>query len=176
MIISKEVKYATNAPRRRVLRSVAEKKALVAQIEAGALQNALAREHKIAVSTLAEWVKKYGSASFLATKYKRHDLNLVAPIIRAIREGRLSIKEAAIQNNVHITTVKSWIKKAERQDATLFPALPTPPVQVDPSDTESQLRQELEAARLKIRALETMIEVAENDLNIPIRKKSGAKQ
>lgn len=173
---SKEVKSATNTPRKRVLRSVAEKKALVAQLEAGALQNELAREHKIAVSCLVEWTKKYGSASFLATKYQRHALNEVVPIVRAIREGRLSIKEAAIQNKVHFVTVKSWIKKYELQETRLLSTHPTQLAPVDPSDTESQLRKELEAARLKIRALETMIEVAENDLNIPIRKKPGAKQ
>lgn len=176
MITSKEEKSTTDTPRKRVYRTVAEKKALVAQVEAGALQNVVAKAHNIAVSSLAQWIKQYASASFLANMRKRHDRSLIATTIRAIREGRLTIKEAAIQNDVHMVTVRSWIKKAKQKDADLFPALCEPAVPIDPSDTESQLRQELEAARLKIRALETMIEVAENELQIPIRKKPGAKQ
>ena len=38
------------------------------------------------------------------------------------------------------------------------------------------LRQELEDARLKNVALETMVDVAERELGIPIRKKYGAKR
>lgn len=39
-----------------------------------------------------------------------------------------------------------------------------------------QIQQELEAAKLKIAALEAMIDVAEQELAIDIRKKSGTKQ
>ena len=39
-----------------------------------------------------------------------------------------------------------------------------------------RLRRELELARLRIEGLEIMIDIAENDLKIPIRKKPGAKQ
>jgi hypothetical protein len=39
-----------------------------------------------------------------------------------------------------------------------------------------ELSAELEKSKLKVLTLETMIEVAEEDLNIKIRKKSGTKQ
>jgi hypothetical protein len=58
----------------------------------------------------------------------------------------------------------------------MLPPAPIAAVQVAETDTERKLREELEAARRKIRALETMIEVAERELKIPIRKKPGAKQ
>jgi hypothetical protein len=38
------------------------------------------------------------------------------------------------------------------------------------------LTKELEKSKLRISGLETMIEVSEQELNIKIRKKSGAKQ
>ncbi|BAV04552.1 hypothetical protein FLA_2815 [Filimonas lacunae] len=38
------------------------------------------------------------------------------------------------------------------------------------------LQKQLEHAEIKNIALETLIDVAENDLKIPIRKKPGAKQ
>jgi transposase-like protein len=39
-----------------------------------------------------------------------------------------------------------------------------------------RLREELEMEQLRVRALNVMIDIAEDQLNIPIRKKSGAKQ
>lgn len=39
-----------------------------------------------------------------------------------------------------------------------------------------ELEKALEYEKLRTRALETMIDIAENDLNIPIRKKPGTKQ
>ena len=39
-----------------------------------------------------------------------------------------------------------------------------------------ELKQELEAARIKNVVLETLVDVAERELNIPIRKKYGAKR
>ena len=38
------------------------------------------------------------------------------------------------------------------------------------------LRKELEFANMKIKALDTMIDIAEDQLKVDIRKKSGAKQ
>ena len=40
----------------------------------------------------------------------------------------------------------------------------------------SELEKDLEMERLRSRALDKMIDIAERDLNIPIRKKSGTKQ
>jgi transposase-like protein len=47
----------------------------------------------------------------------------------------------------------------------------------DPEDLHRQiqeLQKKLERANLKVSLLETMIDIAENDLHIPIRKKSGS--
>ena len=43
-------------------------------------------------------------------------------------------------------------------------------------DEISRLKKELEHERLRSKAFETMIDIAENELNVNIRKKSGAKQ
>jgi transposase len=55
--------------------------------------------------------------------------------------------------------------------------------EIDKTPRERELEQKLKDAEkaleykdLRIRALETMIDIAENDLNIPIRKKPGTKQ
>lgn len=41
---------------------------------------------------------------------------------------------------------------------------------------EKELEKALKEAQMKIICLETMIDIAEQELKIPIRKKSGAKQ
>jgi len=43
----------------------------------------------------------------------------------------------------------------------------------DQSKQIIELRKQLERANLKVELLETMIDIAENEMNIPIRKKSG---
>jgi transposase-like protein len=43
----------------------------------------------------------------------------------------------------------------------------------DQSKEIIELRKQLDRANLKVELLETMIDIAENELNIPIRKKSG---
>ncbi len=45
-----------------------------------------------------------------------------------------------------------------------------------PEQENARLRKELELAKLRIEGLEIMIDIAENELKIPIRKKPGAKQ
>jgi TolA-binding protein len=46
----------------------------------------------------------------------------------------------------------------------------------DPGQDLKALQQQLQEAQLKIAALETMIEIAEKQFKIEIRKKPGAKQ
>ena len=51
-----------------------------------------------------------------------------------------------------------------------------PVTQETPSEEIRRLRRELEEARLYGRLMEAMIEIAEEEFEIPIRKKSGAKR
>ena len=163
-------------PQNQARLSVAEKKAIVVQVEEGVMQKTLREQYGVSTAAIRVWVNKYASEAYLACKQRRHELHEISPVVRAIREGRLTVKGAAIQCQVRVSTINSWIKRCEQQEATLLPPDPAPAAQAGETDTERQLRQELEAARWKIRALETLIEVAETELKIPIRKKPGAKQ
>ena len=156
--------------------SVAEKKAIVLQLEAGIMYKTISEQYGLAHSTLQEWVNKYASEAFLSTKKKDYDLSFISPVVRAILEGRLTNKDAAIQYRVHPNTVKGWIKRYQHHQAMALPPVPVPTVQAGETATERRLREELEAAQWKLRALETMIDVAEAELKIPIRKKPGGKQ
>jgi hypothetical protein len=68
--------------------------------------------------------------------------------------------------------------KEENDDLSLIKAEDMAKKTVDPSENAElkALKKALEEANLKIRALDTMIDIAEEQLKIDIRKKSGARQ
>lgn len=149
---------------------------IVRQREIGASIRRLCQEYGMSEDILRLWMIKYGSSYFKSGMQTKHKPQQIRPIVRAILEGRLTIHEAAIKGKVSIATVRKWVKRFEQEDADL----PVPKQEDMPppaqSPADSALHAELEVARLKIKALETMIEVAEEQFKIPIRKKFGAKQ
>jgi transposase len=76
-----------------------------------------------------------------------------------------------LQNDVKQNTIKEWIRK-KRED--------NPDIEVNqsgmPTSDENELQKALRASQLKVLALETLIDVAEQEFKIKIRKKPGAKQ
>jgi len=145
---------------------------IVRQRESGASYNLLCREYGMDRGSLRSWMNRYGSSAYKSQMRVRHSPQQIRPIVRAILEGRLTYQEAAIKSKVSVSNVKKWVRNFRQEDAEL----PVPKQDDMDSRADSALLQELEAARLKIKALETMIEVAEEQFKIPIRKKFGAKQ
>ena len=108
-----------------------------------------------------------------------------------ILSGKLSFSEAKVVYAIKGQgTIRRWLKQYQDQclDVNLhsmnatdsIPNGTNPEEQGGNSEDLKKTNQELEAAlrmaKLKITALETMIDIAESDLNIDIRKKSGTKQ
>jgi transposase len=98
-------------------------------------------------------------------------------VLRAIEAG-MSPREAATAHGIKNSgTVRTWVRQAKTENAELYTNLPLVNPKEKQTDTDpASLEQQLAEARLKIRALETMIDIAEEQLKIDIRKKSGAKQ
>ena len=100
-------------------------------------------------------------------------------VVRAIEAG-MSIKEAQVAFGITWpATIKRWIREFEQE----FVELSDPnPIEVakktTPGNTSEMeaLKKALAEANLKIKALDTMIDIAEQRLKIDIRKKSGARQ
>lgn len=160
--------------------SRAEKKALVARIEAGELTiEQVVEKYKLSTSRIVRrWITAYGSAESLAPVYKRCSQGHRMSVALQIRAGLLSIEEAARQNSVQGETILKWIEKLDTAPGGAEPATSTN--QMHPSNfkgtTASQQHPELENLRLKVAALETMIDLAEEHFKIDIRKKCGTKQ
>jgi transposase-like protein len=150
-------------------------RAIVAEVERGASRKALCRQHGMSSTTLDEWMTRYGSSAYHQNKKKSFTKTHRNAIARAILEGRMSVGEAAVSNGVRQTTISSWVKQKLAEEAAFMVANP----EVMPSNNtvpDKAIADELARALLKIKALETMIDIAEQEFKICIRKKSGAKQ
>lgn len=100
-------------------------------------------------------------------------------VIEEYLKGGVTLREVSEKHGISRTTIHRWVKayesggggddelKQRRMRAAVIGSMP---------EDVKRLQRELYEARLHTKLLETMIDIAENELGIPIRKKSGAKQ
>lgn len=141
----------------------------------------LCAEYGIARITLFRWTKQveYGAAGHAIPAKIPEEVKRKA--VREVVSGRLTIKDAVVKYGVRgQVTIKEWIT---RYSADLEIALV--PKAMSPEEKEKvealqqrckELEKALEYAHLKVAGLETMIDIAEKELHIDIRKKPGSKQ
>lgn len=103
-------------------------------------------------------------------------------LVREIDSGRITIGEAIERFNLHAASVpgmvRQWRKKYDSEIALTLPVMTEKERQKVKALQEraQKLEKQLEDAQMKNAALETLIDVAEEQLKISIRKKSGPKQ
>jgi hypothetical protein len=99
-------------------------------------------------------------------------------MIRAIREGRMTLQEAKLAYNMKSYTAILNLLRQEKENSELSGDMkPKANAASGQEDAEKKaLRKALGEAQLKIKALDTLIDVAEDQFKIPIRKKPGARQ
>ena len=96
-------------------------------------------------------------------------------VARAIIEGRMTVKEAQHLYSIPAAeTIRHWVRKLKKEDRGITKTKAAAMPSITPVD--DQRMDELAEAKLRISALETMIDIAEKQFKINIRKKSGAKQ
>ena len=92
----------------------------------------------------------------------------------------MSVSEAVIAFDISSRgLIHGWIDKfkAENTEISISNPIEMPKKKINPLEAENRaLRQALFKANLKNKALDTLIDVAEEHLKIDIRKKHGAKQ
>ena len=104
-------------------------------------------------------------------------------VVQEITSGLLSQRAAAIKYVINRKTVDSWVTSLSHNNMrpmeiaknAMMDTKEEPKVRVL-SKQVMDLTKELEKAKLTIVGLQTIIEVSEQDLNIKIIKKPGAKQ
>jgi transposase len=154
---------------------------VVHAIERGASRGEVIKRYGMAKSTLSDWMREYGSASYHASLKPLSSADRRS-LVRAIQEGGMSLVEAKRVFNVKSTLiVKRYLREAEKEKAELGKIcmlMDSNEARPEPISSEdaAALKKALEEAELKIKALNTLIDVAEEQFKIDIRKKPGAKQ
>ena len=165
-------------------RSENQKKAAVRDLESGKYTRLQVMEkYKIlSDSSLLGWCQLYAIDKSKYLRKKRHSVSTKIKAVQEIQSGLLSVDEAMEKYDMSRGRVRHWLK-----EYSITPDKVDPPSLCIQSNSdrignrkqsakEKELEAALKAAQLKILGLETMIEVAETELNVSIRKKSGTKQ
>ncbi len=113
--------------------------------------------------------------------------HLISTVCQELLSGSLSYSEARRKYQIKsYSTIRGWIDNFQRQYGSNLVVMS----QSNPADQQhikdgsnaelkaqvEQLKAALDLARLENLALNTMIDIADKELNSSIRKKSGAKQ
>lgn len=154
---------------------------IVRAVERGATRREVISRYGVAKSSLSSWMREYGSPSYLAS-IKPLSVTDCRSLVRNIEEGRMTLLEAKVAYKLASTdVVRRYLRQAEREKAelhriaTLMAKNEVRSEAISSEDVKA-LKKALEEAELKIKALNTLIDVAEDQFKIPIRKKPGAKQ
>lgn len=110
--------------------------------------------------------------------YSRYSVDLKRKIAKSYLDGeasyRILAEENGLKNKDVVKEFVRWYQRSQTKESTEMENQKDPPKQA--TDREQELEEQLRLAKLKIEMLETMFDVAEEELNIQIRKKSGSNQ
>ena len=153
---------------------------VVAEVEAGCRQRQIAQHYGLTPGRVNQWMKRFGSQHYAQAKPRVVSELAKRQAVRAVLEERSSRQEVALKLGLrHPDTVQKWIRRYESEVASQAELddnrrMDQPPRNILPTDEPlTQLRHELAKAHWQLRALETLIETAQTELGVDIRKKSG---
>ncbi|SEM86238.1 hypothetical protein SAMN05216436_108138 [bacterium A37T11] len=157
------------------------KKSLSA-LEKGATWDVVCNKYGMSSGTLSKWVHKYGNPE--STLKNRASLTLLQrrSIVSSIQQGLMTIEQAKATYGIKgHDTIQKWIRLFKEDNIDICglkeEALKEQESISEPSSAEvKMLRKELEESQLKVAALNILIDTAQEQLKINIRKKSGAGQ
>lgn len=149
---------------------------IVKEVEEGLPRKEACSIYGMAYCTINEWIRKYASQDYQANRRKVFTVQERRKIVRLIQDQKITKQQAQKLYKTGEKVLNAWLLKAKREEAELVLSnLNDMPIEAISHPTE-ELGKQLTDARLKINALETMIDIAEQEFKIAIRKKSGAKQ
>jgi transposase len=156
---------------------------IIKSIESGTPRSVIVYQYGVSRSTLCDWMRNHGSKEYQA-KQLGTQLTEVEKrsIVRQVEQGVLTPHAARKVYGLSGNVLNKWLKASLKENAELavydpFEMKDKPVGQSDLPDPEKEaLKKALEDAQLKISALNTLIDVAEDQFKIKIRKKAGARQ
>ncbi len=110
----------------------------------------------------------------------QYELSFRRKICEELLSGQITTGDLARKYQIPgAGTIMRWLKWYQEEQKDLLSSLPMESSQEKPDNSieksAQDLQKELEQAKAKIATLETMIDVAEEQFKIEIRKKSGTK-
>jgi transposase len=170
-----------NGKQKRFQKSVREE--IVKSIESGVPRSVIAYQYGMSRVTLCKWMQNHGSKEY-QDKQRGKQLKDAEKrsIVRQVEQGSLTPYAARQSYGLSGNTLNKWLKASVKENVELaaydpFEMKEKPVGPSDLPDPEKEaLKKALEEAQLKISALNTLIDVAEDQFKIKIRKKAGARQ
>jgi len=113
--------------------------------------------------------------------YKKYETSFRRWLVQEIESQRMSWQEARIRFELPFRfdlVYKEWQKKYSQEIVLSLPLM-TAQERIDLKKLESrnkELEKQLELAQMRLTAVNTMIDIAEKEYKLEIRKKSGPKQ
>lgn len=154
---------------------------IVKEIEEGLPRKEAIRIYALSKPSIDIWMKAYGSVHYHDHIKRKKYTNLQKrTIVSAIEQGRMGLKEAQVAYKIKSSkTIREWLQQYKSEKVEICMEKQVPMSKKKKGEATSQtaaLQKALQEAELKIKALNTLIDVAEEQLKIDIRKKSGARQ
>ena len=156
---------------------------IIKSIEQGMPRSVIVYQYGVSRSTLSDWMRNHGSSAY---QQKKRGIRFTEvqkrSIVRQIEQGILTPHAARKAHGISGSTLEKWLRESVKENVELavydpFAMEKKPSEQPDLPDPEKEaLKKALEEALLKNRALNTLIDVAEDQFKIAIRKKPGARQ
>jgi transposase-like protein len=170
---SKKLKY----DRSHRMFSKEQKISIVGEIESGKLtrNEAMEKYNIVGRGTLNSWLLQYSGnpEGIIGKRHKQADMRLAA---YKIVTGESTVDEIALAMDVARNTVSGWVRKYKNDVHQNLPAAIASTQSHQLSNPDKVQQKAIDELKLKIAGLEMMIDIAEKDLKIDIRKKSGTKQ
>ena len=180
-----EVKQKRNSIRdnKRCHFEAAVRQEIVKSIESGTPRSVIAYQYGMSRALLSNWMRDHGSQEYHA-KQQGKSLREVEKrsVVRQIEQGILTPYAARKAYGLSGNTLNKWLKASLNENVELavydaFEMKDKSEGRPDLQNLEKEaLKKALQEAQLKISALNTLIDVAEAQFKIAIRKKAGARQ
>jgi transposase len=149
---------------------------IVSLTKQGVPRKDLIKQFGMSKWALNQWLRKSDTVEVR----KSYPTSQKRSVVRAVASG-MSIKQAAVAFNISSGgIIRKWMTvfKEENSDLSVSKSLEMKQKPKNTSQSASliAMQKELAQAKLQIKALDTLIDIAEEQLKIDIRKKSGARQ
>jgi transposase len=156
---------------------------IIKSIESGTPRSVITYQYGMSRASLSKWMRDHGSKEY-QEKQRGYHLSDIEKrsVVRQVEQGIVKPYAARKSYGLSGETLNKWLKASLKENAELavhdpFEMKDKVEVQSGVPDPEKEaLKKALEYAQLKISALNTLIDVAEDQFKIKIRKKAGARQ